>query len=76
MNIFEIYLKKIQNLIRVHYKILNIDSDISMVGSIIEIPPIKLNFDLSTNIALILAKKTKQSPIKLAESIKKKYKKI
>ncbi len=72
MNIFEIYLKKIQNLIRVHYKILNIDSDISMVGSIIEIPPIKLNFDLSTNIALILAKKTKQSPIKLAESIKKK----
>jgi len=71
MNIFEIYLKKIQNLITVNYKNLNITSDINMDGVIVEIPPLELNFDLSTNIALVLAKKTKQSPVKLAENIKK-----
>ena len=71
MNIFDIYLKKIQNLITVNYKNLNITSDINMDGVIVEIPPLELNFDLSTNIALVLAKKTKQSPVKLAENIKK-----
>ena len=42
-----------------------------MEGVVIEVPPLEFNFDLSTNIALVLGKKTKQSPIKFAESIKK-----
>ena len=71
MNIFTIYQKKIQNLITTNYKTLNIESDINMNGVTIETPPLEFNFDLSTNIALVLAKKTKQSPIKLANSIKK-----
>ena len=71
MNIFKIYLKKIQNLIIENNEILNLKSDINMEGVIIETPPLELNYDLSTNIALVLAKKTKQSPVKLAESIKK-----
>ena len=71
MNILDTYLKKIQNLITENYKTLNIESDINMEGIVIEVPPLEFNFDLSTNIALVLGKKTKQSPIKFAESIKK-----
>ena len=71
MNIFETYLKKIKNLINENYKTLNIESEIDMDGVVIETPPLEFNFDLSTNIALVLAKKTKQSPRKLAELIKK-----
>ena len=70
MNIFEIYLKKIQNLIIENCKSLNIESDINIDGAVVETPPLEFNFDLSTNIALVLAKKTKQSPVRLAESIK------
>tara|TARA_B110000971_G_scaffold213707_1_gene244856 strand:- start:6 stop:1730 length:1725 start_codon:yes stop_codon:yes gene_type:complete len=71
MNILNTYLKKILDLITENRKLLNIESDIDIDGAIIEIPPLEFNFDLSTNVALILAKKTKQPPIKLAESIKK-----
>ena len=42
-----------------------------MNGVIIETPPLEIKFDLSTNVALVLGKKTKQSPVKLAELIKK-----
>ena len=71
MNIFEIYQKKIKNLITLNSKILNIESDTNMNGVTVEVPPLEFNFDLSSNIALVLAKKTKQSPVKLAESIRK-----
>ena len=71
MNVFEIYLKKIQDLIIANCDNLQIDSNISFSGSIIETPPQEFNFDLSSNIALVLAKKTKKSPIVLAESFKK-----
>ena len=71
MNIFEIYLNKIQDLIIKNNNSLNIESNISFSGTVVESPPQKFNFDLSTNIALVLAKKTKQSPIKLAENLKK-----
>jgi arginyl-tRNA synthetase len=71
MNILDTYLKKIQNLITENCKALNIESDINMRGVVIEVPPLEFNFDLSTNIALVLGKKTKQPPIKFAESIKK-----
>jgi len=70
MNIFDTYLKKLQNLITENCKTLSIESDINIDGVVIETPPQEFNFDLSTNVALVLAKKTKQSPIKLAESIK------
>jgi arginyl-tRNA synthetase len=71
MNIFEIYLKKIQDLIISNNNILKIDPDINFIGTAVETPPQKLNFDLSTNIALVLGKKTKQSPVQLAELLKK-----
>ncbi len=71
MNIFEIYLNKIQDLILVNSKILKIEKNISFLGTLVETPPQKINFDLSSNIALVLAKKIKQSPIVLAETLKK-----
>ena len=71
MNIFETYSVAIQNLITKNSKFLNIESDIKIESVSIETPPLEFNFDLSTNVALVLGKKTKQSPIKLAESIKK-----
>jgi len=71
MNIFEIYLKKIQDLIVLNNNSLNIESDISFSGIVFETPPQEFNFDLSSNIALVLARRTKRSPVNLAESIKK-----
>ena len=70
MNIFEIYKKKILDLVIVNCETLNIDPKINFDGIVIEIPPHEFNFDLSSNIALVLAKKTKQSPVKLANLIK------
>jgi len=70
MNIFDTYKKIIQNLVVANYKILNIDTKVNFEGVVIEIPPHEFNFDLSSNIALILAQKTKQSPVKLANNIK------
>jgi len=71
MNIFELYLKKIQDLIIKNHNSLKIESNISFLGSVVESPPQKFNFDLSTNIALVLAKKTNRSPVELAENFKK-----
>ena len=45
MNIFEIYRKKLQDLITANCKNLNIDSKISFDGVVIEIPPQEFNFE-------------------------------
>jgi arginyl-tRNA synthetase len=71
MNIFEIYLKKIQDLIVANSSSLKIKNNISFSGTLVETPPQEFNYDLSSNIALVLGKKTMQSPHKLAESLKK-----
>ena len=70
MNIFEIYKKKIQDTVIANCKNLSIDPKVNFEGVVIEIPPQKFNFDLSSNIALVLAKKIKQPPVKLANLIK------
>ena len=70
MNIFDTYKKKIQDLVIANCKNFNIDPKEKFEGVVIEVPPLEFNFDLSSNIALVLAKKIKQSPIKLANLIK------
>ena len=70
MNIFDTYKKKIQNLILDNYKSYNIDFEINFDGVVFEVPPQEFNFDLSSNVALVLAKKAKQSPVDLAKLIK------
>ena len=62
MNIFNIYLKKIQDLILKNNNSLKIDSNIDFSGTVVESPPQEFNFDLSSNIALVLAKKNKTAP--------------
>ena len=69
MNIFELYLDKIKSII----------TDLSKDGKIIipetfnginsEIPPTKFDCDISTNVAMVLSKLNKKSPIDLAEII-------
>ena len=70
MNTFEIYKKKIQDLVVANCKNFNLDPNVNFEGVVIETPPQEFNFDLSSNIALVLAKKTRQSPVKLANLIK------
>ena len=62
--------KKIQNFVITNCKIFSIDPNVNFDGVVFEIPPQEFNFDLSSNIALVLGKKTKQPPIKLANLIK------
>ena len=69
MNIFEHYLDKIKSTI----------SDLSKKGELIvpdtfnginaEIPPAKFDCDISTNVAMVLSKINKKSPLDLAEKI-------
>jgi arginyl-tRNA synthetase len=75
MNIFDQYLDKIKKII----------SDLSKKGNLIlpdkldgitsEIPPTKFNSDISTNVAMVLSKLNKKSPIDLANTLVEEIKK-
>ncbi len=71
MNILEDYLRKIKNIVKKNFNNLGISNLNSFEGTVVEVPPDKFDFDLSCNIALILAKQNKQNPNELAEKIKK-----
>ena len=70
MNIFEENLNKITDLVQKNKKLLNIKETIKFNGVVVELPPTNFDFDLSSNIALVLAKINKTNPVKLAENIK------
>jgi arginyl-tRNA synthetase len=69
MNIFELYIDKIKSII----------IDLNKKGELIipktfnginaEIPPVKFDCDISTNVAMVLSKLNKKSPLDLAEKI-------
>jgi arginyl-tRNA synthetase len=69
MNIFELYLDKIKSIIIDLNKKgeLIIPENISGINA--EIPPAKFNCDISTNVAMVLSKLNKKSPIEIAEQI-------
>ena len=75
MNIFDQYLDKIKNILLDLSKNGNIVLPEKMDGITAEIPPAKFNSDISTNVAMVLSKANKKSPLDLAkilvESIKK-----
>ena len=71
MNILEEYLEKIIQLVNKNLNNLKISNLNSFQGTVVEVPPQKFNFDLSCNVALILAKQNKQNPNELADKIKK-----
>ena len=71
MNIFEHHLLEIKNLTVKKTSILKLDKVGNLDSINLEIPPEKFNFDLSCNIALVLAKENNQDPKILAEKFKK-----
>ncbi len=75
MNIFDQYLDKIKQTLLV----LSNNGDLilpdSLEGFTAEIPPPKFDSDISTNIAMVLSKVNKKSPIELANTLSKEIKK-
>ena len=71
MNIFENYLSKINDIILDNKDDLNLNHTDNLKSVNLEVPPDHFNFDLSTNICLILSKVNKIDPNNLAKDIKK-----
>ena len=69
MNIFELYLDKIKSIIIELNKKDELLIPESFNGINAEIPPPKFDCDISTNVAMVLSKLNKKSPIDLAEQI-------
>ena len=70
MNIFENYLLKINNIILKNKDNLNLQNLENIKNVNLEVPPEHLNYDLSTNISLVLSKSNKINPKILANKIK------
>ena len=71
MNIFENYLSKINDIILDNKDDLNLNHTDNLKSVNLEVPPDHFNFDLSTNICLVLSKLNKIDPNNLAKDIKK-----
>ena len=75
MNIIESYTSKIKSRIIKYKSILNIKNNLEIKNIIVETPPDKFDFDLSSNAAMIIAKITKNNPRLIAEKLKEILKK-
>jgi len=69
MNIFDLYLEKIKSTITVLGKNNQIIVPETFGGVNAEIPPPKFDCDISTNVAMVLSKLNKTTPIELAEKL-------
>ena len=69
MNIFELYLDKIKSIIIDLNKKGKLNIPETFDGINAEIPPAKFDCDISTNVAMVLSKLNKKSPLDLAEQI-------
>ena len=70
MNIFENYLSKINKIILDNKKTLKISILDNLDKVSLEVPPEHFNYDLSSNVSLVLGKSNKLNPINLANDIK------
>ena len=70
MNIFDNYLSKINEIIIDNKKLLKLTTLDNLVNINLEVPPDHLDFDLSSNVSLVLAKTNKLNPMNLASAIK------
>ena len=70
MNIFENYLSKINKVILDNKNNLKLTNMENLENINLEVPPNHFNYDLSSNVSLVLAKTNKLNPINLAEDIK------
>ena len=69
MNIFELYLDKIKSVIVDLNKNNELEIPENFNGINAEIPPPKFDCDISTNVAMVLSKINKTSPLQLAEKL-------
>ena len=70
MNIFDNYLSKINEIITDNKKLLKLTSLDNLVNINLEVPPDHLDYDLSSNVSLVLAKTNKLNPMNLASELK------
>ena len=75
MNIFDIYLDKIKKLVIKLNKKSLIEIPESLNGINVDVPPDKFDCDISTNVAMILSKPNKKSPLDLANQLSELIKK-
>ncbi len=75
MNVFDIYLEKIKNLVLE----LNKNNDILLPDTLdsinVDVTPVNLDFDISTNVSMVIAKINKKSPLEIADILIKYIKK-
>ncbi len=76
MNIFELYLDKVKSIIVELSKKNQLVIPETLNGINAEIPPPKFDCDISTNVAMVLSKLNKTSPIELAEKLAPEIKNI
>ncbi len=69
MNIFENYLLKIEKIIKSAHKDNLLELPDNLSGINVDIPPAKFNGDISTNVAMVLSKVNKKTPLELAKEI-------
>ena len=75
MNIFDIYLDKIKKLAIKLNKENVIEIPESLNGINVDVPPSQFDCDISTNVAMVLSKLNKKSPIDLANQLSELIKK-
>ena len=75
MNIFDIYSEKIKTLVKNLSKQNLIEIPDSLNGINVDLPPEKFDCDISTNVAMVLSKSNKKSPIDLAKQLSELIKK-
>ena len=75
MNIFDFYLEKIVKIITLAGKNKIIEVPANLNGINVDIPPAKFNSDISTNVAMVLAKLNNKPPIDIANILLKLIKK-
>ena len=76
MNIFEQFLDKIKETLLDLSKKGDLILPDKLNGITAEMPPPKFDSDISTNVAMVLSKINKKSPIDLANTLSEKIKKI
>lgn len=69
MNIFGTYLDKITELIKSAKKDNLLELPENLSGINVDIPPAKFNYDISTNVAMVLSKSNNKSPLEIANVI-------
>ena len=75
MNIFDLYLEKIIKIVKQANKEKLVEIPENLNGVNVDIPPPQFNCDISSNVAMVLSKSNKKSPIDVSNQLVKLIKK-